>query len=67
MRDQSCDLESSKLIELREQILVSLVKYLRDTRKADADILEDRTLREVLDTLVNELETSFYLSIQFKL
>ena len=33
MRDQSCDIESSKLIELREQILVSLVKYLKTQEK----------------------------------
>ena len=63
MLDQSCDIESSKLAELREQILISLIKYLRDTRKADADILGDRTLRDVLDNLVNRLESSFYTSI----
>tara|TARA_B100000900_G_scaffold410583_1_gene428635 strand:- start:469 stop:1368 length:900 start_codon:yes stop_codon:yes gene_type:complete len=63
MLDQNCDIESSKLVELREQILIALVKHLRDTRKADADILEERTLRDILDTLVNQLESSFYTSI----
>jgi hypothetical protein len=63
MLDQSCDIESAKLATLREGILISLIKYLRDSRKADADILEDRTLRDVLGGLVNKLENSFYLSI----
>jgi len=63
MLDQSCDIESAKLAQLREQILISLVKYLRDSRKADADILEDRTFRDTLGGFVNKLEDSLYLSI----
>ena len=63
MINQNCDIAPSKITALKDSILVNLIAYLRDTRKADADIIEDDSLRDALRSLIQSLESKVYLSI----
>lgn len=63
MPNSNFDMEATQLAEIRNSILVNLIKHLRDTRKADADILEDNNLKAALDSLVQSLESKVYLSL----